>query len=226
MPLRAFLADVVIGTETWLKPEIHDNEIFRPDLGYDVFRRDRKGKKGSGVVILVKRNMLASEAFDLRTNCENLWVKVQITGSRPLLIGAYYKPHEHDPESFKEFARSLDLASKLNCHTWIMGDINLPRLDWTTPSPDDNCNYSTFYRECIDTFNDHCLEQMMNLPTRGQNILDLFFTTNPTLVNKISTTPGISDHDAIIYAEVNIKPKSRTQMARKIPISKKANWGQ
>ena len=146
--------DVVIGTETWLKPEIHDNEIFRPDLGYDVFRRDREGQKGGGVVILVKRNMLASEAFDLRTNCENLWVKVQITGSRPLLIGAYYKPHEHDTESFQEFARSLDLASKLNCHTWIMGDFNLCRLDWTTLSPDDNCNYSTFYRECTDI---HCI---------------------------------------------------------------------
>ena len=76
--------------------------------------------------MLVKRAMLASEAYDLRTNCKNLWVKVQITGSRPLLKGAYYKPHEHDPDSFQEFVRSLDLASKLKCHTWILGNFNLP----------------------------------------------------------------------------------------------------
>ena len=67
---------------------------------------------------------------------------------------------------------------------------------------------------------------MINLPTRFQNILDLFFTTNPTLVNKISTIPGISDRDAIICAEVNIKPKSWKQMPHEIPIYKKADWGQ
>ena len=94
---------------------------------------------------------------------KNLWAKVLTTGSRSPLIGACYKPHEHDPDSFKKFARSFDLASKINCHTWVLGDFNLLKLDWTTLSPGDGCNYSTFYRECIDTFNDHCLEQMISL---------------------------------------------------------------
>ena len=42
------------------------------------------------------------------------------------------------------------------------------------------------------------LEQMVTSPTGGQNILDLFFTTNPTLVNKTSILPGLSDHDIVL----------------------------
>ena len=69
------------------------------------------------------------------------------------------------------------------------------------------------------------LEQMVTSPTRGQNILDLFFTTNPTLVNKTSILPGLSDHD-IVLVEVNSRPEIIKQVPRDIPLYKKANWDQ
>ena len=69
------------------------------------------------------------------------------------------------------------------------------------------------------------LEQMVTSPTQGQNILDLFFTTNPTLVNKISILPGLSDHD-IVLVEVNSRPKIIKQIPPDIPLYKKANWDQ
>ena len=46
---------------------------------------------------------------------------------------------------------------------------------------------------------------MVTSPTRGPNILDLFFTTNPTLVDNISITPGLSDH-GIVLTKANVKP--------------------
>ena len=69
------------------------------------------------------------------------------------------------------------------------------------------------------------LEQMVTSPTRGQNILDLFFTTNPTLVNKISILPRLSDHD-IVLVKVNSRPEIIKQIPRDIPLYKKANWDQ
>ena len=69
------------------------------------------------------------------------------------------------------------------------------------------------------------LEQMVTSPTWGQNILDLFFTTNPTLVNKVSILPGLSDHD-IVLVEVNSRPEIIKQVPRDIPLYKKANWDQ
>ena len=67
--------------------------------------------------------------------------------------------------------------------------------------------------------------KMVTSPTRGQNILDLFFTTNPTLVHKVSVLPGLSDHD-IVIAEVNSRPELLKQVPRDIPLYKKADWDQ
>ena len=66
---------------------------------------------------------------------------------------------------------------------------------------------------------------MVTLHTRGQNILDLFFTTNPTLVHKVSVLPGLSDH-YIVLAEVNSHPELIKQVPRDIPLYKKADWDQ
>ena len=39
--------------------------------------------------------------------------------------------------------------------------------------------------------------QIVNFPTRNDNILDLLFTNRPTLVQECYSTPGISDHKII-----------------------------
>ena len=58
------------------------------------------------------------------------------------------------------------------------------------------------YRECLDAFYDCLLEQMVTSPTQGQNIYDLFLTSNTTLIDKTTVLPGLSDHD-IVQAEIS-----------------------
>ena len=50
--------DIVLGSETWLRPDIKTPEFF-PN-GFDVYRKDRKDKKGGGVIIAV-RDCIMSE---------------------------------------------------------------------------------------------------------------------------------------------------------------------
>ena len=97
--------DMVIGTESWLLPDIASSEVF-PE-GYQSFRADRKSKasRGGGVFILVRNNFLRSEQPQFRTKCEIIWVKLEITGNRPLLIGAYYRPRENDLEGLQELKK-------------------------------------------------------------------------------------------------------------------------
>ena len=38
---------------------------------------------------------------------------------------------------------------------------------------------------------------MVNVPTRGNNILDLFATNRPGLIHKIEVIPGLGDHKVI-----------------------------
>ena len=45
--------DILIGTESWLTPDIQNSEIIPPDLGYSIFREDRTSSIGGGVFILV-----------------------------------------------------------------------------------------------------------------------------------------------------------------------------
>ena len=74
-----------------------------------------------------------------------------------------------------------------------------------------------------EVINDSNLAYTVSLPTRDSNILDLFFTTNPTFVQRVSILPGISDHD-IVQIQVNTSAKNLFQKPRSISLYKKANW--
>ena len=60
--LYVTMPDIILGTESWLNPEIGNPKIFPPD--FNVFRCDRQHsqkKSGVGVFILVKRNLPAQK---------------------------------------------------------------------------------------------------------------------------------------------------------------------
>ena len=42
------------------------------------------------------------------------------------------------------------------------------------------------------------MEQIVDFPTRLDNILHLVFTTHPSLVNKCKPLPGIGDNDIVL----------------------------
>ena len=91
-----------------------------------------------------------------------------------------------------------------------LGDFNLPRLNWPESlsefKPD--CSHRQLYDFFLNTINDYNLTQVVSEPTRQDNILDLFLTTNPTLINNIKYFTGLGDHD-IVSAEALLKPTLR-----------------
>ena len=50
----------------------------------------------------------------------------------------------------------------------------------------------------IDTIPEKSMEQTVDFPTRLDNILELVFTTHPSLVNECKPLPGIGDHDIVL----------------------------
>ena len=56
--------DVVIGTESWLKPIHFDNEMFSPDQGYTPSRRDRVGQNDA-----VRNDIVVQEMKDIQSDC-------------------------------------------------------------------------------------------------------------------------------------------------------------
>ena len=45
------------------------------------------------------------------------------------------------------------------------------------------------YQQLVDISLDYNLEQVVNIPTRGENMMDLMFTNNRSGLNKVSTLP-------------------------------------
>ena len=167
-------------------------------LGYTVYRRDRTGPKGRGVIIMIKSSFQSHAKPEYNIDAEVLWVQLNLIGSKSVLIGAYYKPHELDQASL-ELDTSLNLVKKSNPQIWLLGDFLLAKIDWQLQTPTPDCENQTFYSDCLQTFSDCLLEQMVT------NILGLFFSTSPTLVLNVTIQPGLSDHD-IVLAEIKSRP--------------------
>ena len=106
---------------------------------------------------------------------------------------------------------------------WVAEDFNLPKMDWDHMCPSTDCKHPSFYRQITEVLNDSNLTQTVSLLTRESNILDFFFTTNPTLVQRVSILPRISDHD-IGQIQGNTSAKILFQKPRYIFLYKKANW--
>ena len=74
----------------------------------------------------------------------------------------------------------------------------------------------------IDTIQEKSMEQTVDFPTRLDNIIELVFTTHPSLVNECKSLPGIGDHDIVLIDKSIEVTRSKTPR-HKIYIWKSAN---
>ena len=77
------------------------------------------------------------------------------------------------------------------------GDFNLPDINWEKAEITSHKNLKGLNQKFLDTFNDTGLRQIVDEPTRGENILDIFLTNCPDLVKSKNIIPGLGDHEAV-----------------------------
>ena len=125
-----------------------------------------------------------------------------------------------------ELGKSIEkVKAKAKGNIWILGDFNLPKLTWTDniPTLKPDCSLKPAYETFLDQIDDFSLTQMVTQPTRQGNILDLFLTTNPTLIQQVNCQAGLSDHDMVI-AYGALKPTTQKCKPRKVSLFCKADW--
>ena len=219
--------DIVIMTETWLKPDKADGEIGeagRFACEYDIHRRDRPGKKtGGGVLIAVKKQYISSRqeaGFGSRfwkRECRNDLGQNPCRKCRTLYVSSFYRPKANDKGSQKHLKTSLEHLQNTRAHVWIAGDMNYPDIDWQDRTLKTGNKYTNLHNNFLDMIDEHHLSQVIKDPTRGENTLDLFLTNNETFVTNNQTLPGISDHSAILV-ESRIGADRVQQSPRRIPM--------
>jgi exonuclease III len=213
--------DIIFVTETWLDDNINDNEFFPNN--FRLWRNDRSSS-GGGVLIAVKDTYISTEVPELETECEIKWVKIEIVGRKDLYLCSYYLPKTSDTDGLDKFADSIERARNINNSIILIGgDFNMPGWDWKKKILKQNTNHPNQHYKLLDILDDNGLVQLVEKPTRKQNTLDLIITNSPTMIPRLDVIPGISDHD-IVYAELDIKPITKKQIPRKIPLYNRARW--
>ena len=190
---------VIAITETWLDTEGRDFKSEFEIEGYNVYHKDRKGRTGGGVAIYVENslNSFTSRTVETGANNETLWVEV-INGRDRLLIGCIYRPPSLSREETNSIFQEISAAATRCKNVYIMGDFNYRNIDWVNNVGDNEAE------QFIEVINDSFLRQLVNVPTRGNNILDLVLTDREDLVNNLEVGGrlGNSDHEEIRF---NIK---------------------
>ncbi|XP_066300008.1 uncharacterized protein [Branchiostoma lanceolatum] len=169
--------------------------------GYSSFRRDRPDKRGGGVAVYVK-NYITAKPVDLAvpSELECVWVHLrppwlprEITSIA--LCGVYNPPASPNEDALLDhLSESMDLLrnSHPDIGLLVLGDLN--RLD--------------FSHLCRS----HSLEQVVDIPTRGNAVLDQIMTNIGGFYRSPSVAPpvGNSDHNCVLLFGERRKPPNYT----------------
>ena len=203
--------DVILLTEVIPKAQhIPINPVLLSIPGftmYSNFNPDQSdlGASGSrGICIYVRSDLqVMQEEFSTCSFKEQLWVKLQLVNSDVLLIGCIYRsPSGNNLKSLEDLHALLTCVCSSNpSHLLIVGDFNVPDIDWNTKFSEAPENH---YSHCLlKTINDCFLVQHVTEPTRYRqgeacNILDLVLTNEEGMLHKLNISPGLGNSDHVI----------------------------
>ena len=155
--------------------------------------------------------------FPLDNTQYTVWAQLTGDNNQRVNIGVVYRPPTQTAAIDDLLYREINYQITRHQHTVIMGDFNLPDINW------DNIDVQSYYTDrsgreqrqtssekFIELMQNNFLIQNVNEPTRLDNILDLVLSTEENLVQNVKVGEQIanSDHN-IIRGEMNIAKKTR-----------------
>ena len=202
-------------TESWLKPFISDVQVAIPH--YNITRADRIKCERGGVILYTHESLPLSDTATFDNDyCEAAVTTIKTTKT---IIACIYRPPDTPHHKFSEMISFLDSyicekSSDQHYEIIITGDFNLPSIDWETTTPltkSDITDSGKNVQTLLTFMCNHYLSQYIQVPTRYNNILDLFLTNNSNLVLHIdSTKTELSDHNVIeIYTTTTVNEDSQ-----------------
>ena len=210
--------DLFFISETWLKSNVGDDQLILP--GYNLKRLDRRIGIHGGVCLFSNSKYKTSHLYNLECpNLEVMWVygrTARLHRGVSCIVTAtiYHPPSSDDNEILEYLIASLTRVESLypGCGLILAGDFN--RLD---------------IKQLRINFG---LKQLVKIPTRGGNTLDLVLTNlDPFyLSDSIIAFPpfGLSDHSVIAVSPRLRDPKSNQKKVvykRDMRPSRKAMFG-
>ena len=111
-----------------------------------------------------------------------------------------------------------------NAYVLVGGDFNCGDIEWSHIQVPQGIQKRQSQQQFLDIIGEHCLTQVVDIPTGNDKTLDLLFTYFPSPLNRVKGMTPIdkADHN-IVYVEYDIKAKRIKQTSRKIYLYKRAD---
>ena len=194
---------VIAITESFLTSEITDAQLFLPE--YNIYRSDRKSENKSnqgGVLLAVRKEFNSFEIiFLLFDSC----ILVQLSvGTFECIMCVFYNPPANSDYRWQHetFVQIFDFlkTKQRDIPTLVCGDLNFPTANWSTSySPDSSEQF------ILTSFDENNFQQLINIPTRSSNILEVIFTRRFENVDisydeEFEGVYNLSDHGAMTFS--------------------------
>ncbi len=210
-------ADIIAVTESWIQTDGRDFEAEFELPGYTMFKKDRIGRQGGGVLLYV-RSHLNSTVQIIDSPHELIGVELNGQTIRLHVYLVYRPPHQTVDKDIDLYI----LLSRLiqNKTSVIAGDLNC-HINWENRTSDIEGN------RLVDFANDNFLTQVVGEPTRGNNILDLVFATEDDLISDVSVGEclGTSDH-SVVRCKIGVLTNAEVVNVRRKLDLRSANFRQ
>lgn len=223
---------LLVATESHLKPDILDEEVNIPN--FNLYRCDRTiGTKCGGVALYAHNSLQVSESSIQKYSnsvCEVLMLKII---NLNLNVISVYRPPRAKYADFQPCLKKIENYLKevpATENIMMIGDYNFPFVKWyeventaiykvqSGGTTDEQLQAHALF-DCADNF---LMQQMITVPTRINNVLDLIYTNNTDMLSNIKVEPAsrkLTDHK-IITADINYdmhklpKPQSTSKTAK------------
>ena len=195
--------DIIGISETWANGFINNAEMNID--GYSMYRKDRKGCKGGGLILYTSNRVRASINEELSNSEveESLWCNVELDHHR-LLVGLCYRCPKSTLENDNKLLQVMEAAvlSTTSDHVLIMGDFNYPEINYVdeTVTASVNDPSTVFFNKTQEL----CLFQHVTEATRVRqhqipSTLDYVFTDQENLIEVITYEPPLAKSDHVVF---------------------------
>lgn len=175
--------------------------------------------EGRGVALYVKELYRTFEV-SLGSCVASTWCEMRLREQDRLLIGVIYQSPTASEEPNSQIIEMIQNAVDLKTsHLLIMGDLNLPGIDWNLQTSSGSLQERSF----LNSFHDWFLWQHTTQPThyRAQqtaNILDLVITNEENNVKEINVCEpvGKSDNVFLNWTLICYTDDTRTKVNKKL----------
>ena len=181
--------DIVSIMETWWD-DLHNWSAAMD--GYELFRRDRQGRRGGGVALYVRECFDCLELDDGNDRVECFWVRIRGKANKAdIMVGVCYRPPNQDEEADEIFSKQLGEVSQALALV-LVGEFNLPDVCWNAAER----KQSRRFPQCVE---ENFLTQLVREPTMEGAPLDLLFVNREGLVGDVMVGGclGHNDHEMI-----------------------------